>query len=1184
MHIMNHLPKGKKVNLPFQVNRIIFRSMLKNFVLVLFCCCFSLYAFAQISFEKNVVTVRSNFVSFTAQPIAVDLNGDQLLDLVAWEVTGGELIVKTQLPDGTFSDVKIIVDDANCNFQFAVFDVGGDGDPDIIGWEGENLLWYENLDGQGTFGEQIILFEHRLPLIPQVGDIDFDGDEDIIFKLSSNGDCWIITYENTIEGWVMHCQDFLNIDNEFKLADLDGDGDLDLVGNHFANPTIQWHENIDGVFQQTRTLYDAEDATEFFIPVSILDFNFDGRPDVLAEVKDEIVFLQNVDGSSLMEVAPTLSEELTINISFDDIDGDGDLDLISLDLFARKIYLFENLGNAYADPIEFDSRALPAFLDLDRDGLKDMLIGFMPYLSEGGFGNYMEDVPLVETEANLDSPQTVEDVDQNGLLDLFYTVDNNTQLVWYEYVPGEMSLIFRQNLELEFNEGSLAAPFIDLLDLDADGFFDLIFYTWDRGIYWMKNQGGDFAVAESLFPFDEDLRGRVLGRDLDGDGDLDFIPLNNDDRFWIENDGQQNFTESNHQVRSVENIVDFDQDGKLDITYSRDDRIFIHFQDEKGFSNSIFFSTGDHYIDWYVFGDADGDGDLDIYFVDTTGDLFWVENVDNSFPTMHEIYRELGYQRISVIDIDQDFDLDIMIFKGNKIGDPPDLSMSLFENISGRGDYSNLQILDDSYITSEPKFLDLDKDGSLDVLTFNNARVYLNFQGNNENNKIFGTVTIDSNNDSCATSPLVFIPNAPINIQGEDEEIFTFTNALGSYLTLFDSEGEFVTSVNNEVAFFFDALPMQDTIIFDSLGHSHNASFCLTPNTDINDLSVSIFPTSLEYRPGFECEFTIAYSNPGSTVDREGQVCLGFDPEKMTLLESSEAFTVVNDTIKIDFDSLKIFESRLIDFRFLLSQPPINNNGDFICLGASIVSALDDVNINDNRHVLKQGLIGSYDPNDITVLEGDSILIEQADDFLHYVIRFQNTGTASAINVRVEDFLNDMFDLNTFQVLESSHDYRVQINDGSLVNFIFDNIHLPDSTSNEPLSHGRIVYRVKPYGRAAIGDIFNNQASIFFDFNEPVITNAVSTEIYEPPVSTADLNQPPPLFKVQPNPFQDQIIILGEEEIESLSIYNGQGKLMLYQKASNIINTSAFANGMYIVKVRTKAGEEQSIKVVKSER
>ena len=60
---------------------------------------------------------------------------------------------------------------------------------------------------------------------------------------------------------------------------------------------------------------------------------------------------------------------------------------------------------------------------------------------------------------------------------------------------------------------------------------------------------------------------------------------------------------------------------------------------------------------------------------------------------------------------------------------------------------------------------------------------------------------------------------------------------------------------------------------------------------------------------------------------------------------------------------------------------------------------------------------------------------------------------------------------------------------------MFQDIHLVDSFHNEPQSHGYITYRIKPKNNLVIGDVINNSASIYFDFNAPVITNTQKTKV-----------------------------------------------------------------------------------------
>src|SRR5690606_7247052 len=107
---------------------------------------------------------------------------------------------------------------------------------------------------------------------------------------------------------------------------------------------------------------------------------------------------------------------------------------------------------------------------------------------------------------------------------------------------------------------------------------------------------------------------------------------------------------------------------------------------------------------------------------------------------------------------------------------------------------------------------------------------------------------------------------------------------------------------------------------------------------------------------------------------------------------------------------------------------------------------------------------------------------------------FQNMGTASAINIKVSDTIQNQLDVSTLRLLDMSHEGRMQIYNNE-VDFIFDDIYLPDSTTDEPNSHGYVLFAIKPRSFVNIGDYIYNEAAIYFDYNEPVITNTTATYI-----------------------------------------------------------------------------------------
>jgi uncharacterized repeat protein (TIGR01451 family) len=143
----------------------------------------------------------------------------------------------------------------------------------------------------------------------------------------------------------------------------------------------------------------------------------------------------------------------------------------------------------------------------------------------------------------------------------------------------------------------------------------------------------------------------------------------------------------------------------------------------------------------------------------------------------------------------------------------------------------------------------------------------------------------------------------------------------------------------------------------------------------------------------------------------------------------------------------------------------------------------------------------SYDPNDKQVLPSgltSAGYITNSDSVLTYRVNFQNTGTAMALNVVIQDTLSNYLDASTLSVLDASHTYFVSVQNDKELTFSFPTIYLPDSNTNEPLSHGHITYQVRTKPNLSAGTVINNTAAIYFDYNAPVITNTTVNTIYMP--------------------------------------------------------------------------------------
>ncbi|MCB0639541.1 MAG: T9SS type A sorting domain-containing protein, partial [Lewinella sp.] len=171
-------------------------------------------------------------------------------------------------------------------------------------------------------------------------------------------------------------------------------------------------------------------------------------------------------------------------------------------------------------------------------------------------------------------------------------------------------------------------------------------------------------------------------------------------------------------------------------------------------------------------------------------------------------------------------------------------------------------------------------------------------------------------------------------------------------------------------------------------------------------------------------------------------------------------------------------------------------------LGTPVISTLEatiplaDANTNNNVSELADIVVGAFDPNDIQVSLSRINPGMVADEVeLEYRIRFQNTGNYPADRVVVRNKIAEGLNLSSIRGIVTSHPVAVERMSSRELAFVFDNIQLPDSTSNESESHGFITYRIRVEPSLLLGDTIPNQAAIFFDFNAPVITNIATTAV-----------------------------------------------------------------------------------------
>ncbi|MDQ3046018.1 MAG: T9SS type A sorting domain-containing protein [Bacteroidota bacterium] len=270
-----------------------------------------------------------------------------------------------------------------------------------------------------------------------------------------------------------------------------------------------------------------------------------------------------------------------------------------------------------------------------------------------------------------------------------------------------------------------------------------------------------------------------------------------------------------------------------------------------------------------------------------------------------------------------------------------------------------------------------------------------------------------------------------------------------------------------------------------------------------------------------------------------------------------------------NFDSVNL----MLDFNLQFGIPTTAVAGDQICVDVEVIagSGGDNDPVNNTLYYCYE-VINSYDPNMKEVFPVDVATGYQ--DWFTYTIHYQNTGNAPAMNIRLEDTLDMNLDLETFQMLSSSHFNSVFV-DGNALAFEFPGIMLPDSTSDPEGSKGFVQYRLKPKSGLPGGTKLYNTAFIYFDYNAAVVTNTTLNEFVEP--LTVNYNTDMQMM-VYPNPGKGTFFVEFKENaapVPLVGVYNILGELVLSFKADGskvALDLNNQPNGIYFLRALNAEG------------
>ncbi|MDP5077601.1 MAG: T9SS type A sorting domain-containing protein [Nonlabens sp.] len=1167
---------------------------------------------AQTGFELTAV---NDFTPDVKNIEKVDIDGDGLLDIL---VVGFDEINwhKNDGSSNNFSTKRAISSVKEFVRAVTPLDVDMDGDLDFVMTTlTSGLIYYQNL-GAGVFAPKVTLPGTINYLSLKSRDMDMDGDLDLVYVttvgvngfnhdlgyLVNNGGSSNFTVSHTIYS-------FNNVPVDYEITDLNGDTLPDLmISLQFGN-LIGVLNNGGGNFATPVNL----NAPNRVRQIVLIDMDADGDKDLVYHDTDPSseskVRMRRNNGNGTFASPNTLASlsSSPLYIEVNDFNGDGMPDFLAsqvvpltnnteldLQLFqansATSFTRQPNILTAYTSLAKFISH------DFTGDNLLDVVyannsneLSFLKKSSATAFHNPL----IIASGSQYDTFVDTGDVNNDGIIDVVSISLTDGKLSILNGVPGNSEYNTQRVISrLDYN-----AKIIRLKDLDGDSDLDILIMGGDYiAVYMNLDALGNYGPRNLIYNVNNAGIDGLLILDVDGDGDLDIVSaielrLSNpvvDNIIWFENtNGLASYAPAQTLIANVDSVynlqsADLNGDGLPDLIYSslRGNRInyYRRLGTTGGYAPVQYFANNRQALVFTV-GDINNDGYQDIIYgltVINSSSLFVIENRNNSgtfsAPTAISTINGRTDTAVSlkITDINSDGYNDIYaVYNNNSTLD----FVAWFENLDGNLAMSNARTIPitNGIVLNNVAYSDFNDNGLLDVFVSGIPGFISRIENLGERfNRIEGVVRLDDNANGCDTQDRK-LPLIKVSTTDGTNHFSTFTyniQNLGTY-ELFVGQGTFTTSLSSTIPTFFQSIPVQAVSNLTTTGMVDVKDFCLEPVNPFDDISVLIVPDRGETRPGFNKTFTIYFKNEGSTI-LNGNITFQFDNSQMNYLSSNGSVTSQTaNSISFNFANLSRFETRDIAVNFYINPPPIVNSNDYIGVNVNATITGNDIHPNDNTFNLNLLVINSYDPNDITVLEGSEILLPQADGYLHYLIRFQNTGTASAVNVRIANIIDNLLDTDTFELEELSHSGRVEIKNNRFVNFIFDHIYLADSTSNEPASHGFVRYRIKPKQNAIVGNVYSSKASIFFDFNEPIITNTVTTTI----VTTLSMQQSMAAnVVVYPNPTRGMIMASSPSGIMEYKIYDLSGRLLsshkFIQPQHEIkIDMTSYTNGLLLLEL-----------------
>ena len=582
---------------------------------------------------------------------------------------------------------------------------------------------------------------------------DFDGDGDLDFAATNSVIDRVVWMEQTATGFVEHTiTTALDAPQDLAAADIDCDGDSDLVVAVFNTGSVVWERNDSGA--TSWALGGTISSTiSGVIAVAAGKLTGNDTVDVVAasvSAADEIVAWSHPSCSSAVWNAAVVSSALgfATDVAMADTNADGSVDVVAT--LSGRVAVFEHgAGNTFTRvdvDTGFGSPQAVAVGDVDRDGDLDLAatsntLGEVAWWANPGAAGAWTKQTVSGLAAA--GPLALGDIDGDGDLDVAAgSTIGSAPLQWWDNASGDGSAWTAQELDAAAGAGRELAT----VDEDGDGDADVVAGAAASGVEIYENdsthRSAELGTLEHFF-YSYGTGGDLVDlthADVDADGLLDVVAVwegsssPNSSVQWFKGLGGSasygvlQFDSLAHDIQTgvvhfFESVAmgDVDRDGDVDAfvgaTWFPSDAYSFCRNDGGGTAWTCFFVGDAHWVvDAVELADVDADRDLDVVAVaqETIGGpwvVLWWENAGD--PTVaadwirHDIASDGPYDKLRVVDLDGDVDLDVVAgadWWRNDGGTPPVWVAQTIPNV-----WNPL------FTMSSWALADIDVDGDLDM-------------------------------------------------------------------------------------------------------------------------------------------------------------------------------------------------------------------------------------------------------------------------------------------------------------------------------------------------------------------------------------------------------------------------------------------------------------------------------------